>query len=163
MKKFLEWCNNAYLSPFLKSAIAHLWFLSIHPFDDGNGRISRTISDMFLAKLDIDSGRYYSMSTEINRNKKSYYEILEKTQKGGLDITDWIIWFFDILEKAINQALEKIDHILEKAKYWDKFTENEVNERQRKIINRLRDGFEGKLTSSKYAKKRYANVPRIQP
>ena len=152
MKKFLEWCNNACLSPFLKSAIAHLWFVSIHPFDDGNGRISRTISDMFLAKLDIDSGRYYSMSTEINRNKKSYYEILEKTQKGSLDITDWIIWFFDILEKAINRALETIDHILQKAAYWDKFNEIVVNERQRKIINRLWDGFEGKLTSSKYAK-----------
>ena len=152
MNQFLVWCNNASLSPFLKSAIAHLWFVSIHPFDDGNGRLSRTISDMFLSKLDVDSGRYYSMSAEINRNKKSYYEILEKTQKGSLDITDWIIWYFNILDKAINRALETIDHTLKKAAYWDKFNEIEINERQRKIINRLWDGFDGKLTSSKYAK-----------
>lgn len=152
MDKFLDWCNNVALSPFLKSAIAHLWFVSVHPFDDGNGRLSRTISDMFLANLDVDSGRYYSMSAEINRNKKSYYDMLEKTQKGNLDITDWLIWFFDILEKALKRALETIDHTLKKAAYWDKYNKVEVNERQRKIVNRLWDGFEGKLTSSKYAK-----------
>lgn len=152
MERLVYWCNNAGLSPFIMAAVAHLWFVTIHPFDDGNGRISRTLADMFLARLDVDSGRYYSMSAEINRNKKEYYEILERTQKGDLDITEWLLWFFDCLGKAITRSFSTIGRTLEKAAYWDKFRDIDVNERQRKVINRLWDGFEGKLTSSKWAK-----------
>ncbi|MDE6449215.1 MAG: Fic family protein [Muribaculaceae bacterium] len=152
MERLIGWCNNAGLSPFIMAAVAHLWFVTIHPFDDGNGRISRTLADMLSARLDIDSARYYSMSSEINRNKKAYYEILERTQKGDLDITEWILWFFDCLEKAITRASATIELTLEKAAYWDKFHDVDINERQRKVINRLWDGFEGKLTSSKWAK-----------
>lgn len=152
MERLINWCNNAGLSPFIMAAVAHLWFVTLHPFDDGNGRISRTLADMLLARLDVDSSRYYSMSAEINRNKKAYYEILERTQKGDLDITEWLLWFFDCVENAIKRALGIIGRTLEKAAYWDKFRETDVNERQRKVINRLWDGFEGKLTSSKWAK-----------
>lgn len=152
MKRLIEWYNNADISPFLLAAIAHLWFVTIHPFDDGNGRISRTLADMSLSRLDIDAARYYSMSAEINRNKKAYYEILEITQKGDLDITKWVLWFFECLEKAINRALDLIENTLKKAEYWDRFQNIDINERQRKVINRLWDGFEGKLTSSKWAK-----------
>lgn len=152
MDRFIEWCNSVDLSPFILAAVAHLWFVSIHPFDDGNGRISRTLSDMFLARLDEDSARYYSMSSEINRNKKAYYDILERTQKGNLDITEWLLWFFSVLDNAIRKALSIVDLTLQKAEYWEKFRMVDVNERQRKIINRLWDGFEGKLTSSKWAK-----------
>lgn len=152
MERLISWCNNTGLSPFIMAAVAHLWFVTVHPFDDGNGRISRTLSDMLLARLDVDSARYYSMSAEINRNKKAYYEILERTQKGGLDITEWLLWFFDCLEKAITRASGVIERTLEKAVYWDHFRDVDINERQRKVINRLWDGFEGKLTSSKWAK-----------
>lgn len=152
MTRLLEWYNKVNLSPFLLAAIAHLWLVTIHPFDDGNGRISRTLADMSLARIDLDAARYYSMSAEINRNKKSYYDILEKTQRGNLDITEWLLWFFECLENAINRASIIIEQTLQKASYWDKFREVEINERQRKVVNRLWDGFDGKLTSSKWAK-----------
>lgn len=152
MTRFLDWCNTADESPFIMAAVAHLWFVTIHPFDDGNGRISRTIADMFLARLDEDLSRYYSMSAEINRNKKAYYETLERTQKGDLDITPWLLWFFSCLEEAINRASETIERTIFKTKYWNRFRDVSINERQRKIINRLWDGFQGKLTTSKWAK-----------
>jgi len=152
MARLIDWCKNAELSPFIMAGVAHLWVLTIHPFDDGNGRISRTLADMFLARLDRESARYYSMSAEINLNKKAYYEILERTQKGNLDITEWLLWFFDCLEKAIIRASGVIEHTLAKAAYWDRHREADINARQRKVINRLWDGFEGKLTSSKWAK-----------
>jgi Fic family protein len=152
MEQLIMWCNATHLSPFIMAAVAHLWFVTIHPFDDGNGRISRTLADMFLSRLDEDSARYYSMSAEINRNKKSYYEVLERTQKGDMDITEWLLWFFRCLESAITRALGTIERTLQKAAYWDRFSEVNINERQRKVINRLWDDFEGKLTSSKWAK-----------
>lgn len=152
MARLIDWCNSSDQSPFIMAAVAHLWFVTIHPFDDGNGRISRTIADMLLARLDLGSGRYYSMSAEINRNKKAYYEILERTQKGDLDITEWILWFFNCLEKAITRTSTVVERTLEKAAYWDKFRDVEINERQRKVINRLWDGFDGKLTTSKWTK-----------
>lgn len=152
MARLIDWCNSSDQSPFIMAAVAHLWFVTIHPFDDGNGRISRTIADMLLGRLDLGSGRYYSMSAEINRNKKAYYEILERTQKGDLDITEWILWFFDCLEKAITRTSAVVERTLEKAAYWDKCRDVEINERQRKVINRLWDGFDGKLTTSKWAK-----------
>lgn len=152
MARLIEWCNTANQSPFIMAAVAHLWFVTVHPFDDGNGRISRTLADMLLARLDEDSARYYSMSVEISRNKKAYYEVLERTQKGNLDITEWLLWFFGCLENAILRASAKIERTLQKAAYWDEFRNVDINERQRKVINRLWDGFEGKLTSSKWAK-----------
>lgn len=152
MENLIEWCNNFEASPFLKSAIAHLWFVTIHPFDDGNGRIGRTIADMLLSIADTPNNRYYSISTEINRSKKEYYEILERTQKGDLDITEWVLWYFEAINKAIRSSLKSIERTLEKSRYWENFQDVKINERQRKVINRLWDGFEGKLTTSKWAK-----------
>lgn len=152
MQRFTEWLNNTDLNPLLAAAIAHLWFVSIHPFDDGNGRICRTITDMILSRASGEKIRYYSMSAEINRNKKQYYDMLESSQKGGMDITSWILWFLKILETAIENALLKVSRTVDKAQYWERFRHEDVNERQRKIVNRLWDGFEGKLTSSKWAK-----------
>lgn len=152
MNRLINWCNSSDYSPIIMAAVSHLWFVTIHPFDDGNGRISRTLADMFLSRIDENSSRYYSMSAEINRNKKAYYEILEKTQKGNLEITEWLLWFFDCLEKAIDRSLASVENTLNKAKFWERNRNMEINERQRKIINRLWDGFDGKLTTSKWAK-----------
>lgn len=152
MNRLIEWFNTTSQSPFIVSAVAHLWFVTIHPFDDGNGRISRTMADMALARIDESPTRYYSISAEINRNKKAYYDILERIQKGDLDITEWILWFFSCLEGAIGRASGILERTLQKASYWNRFGCVEINERQRKVINRLWDGFEGKLTSSKWAK-----------
>ncbi|MDE7375995.1 MAG: Fic family protein [Muribaculaceae bacterium] len=152
MARLIEWCNDTDLPPFAAAAIAHLCFVTIHPFDDGNGRISRTLADMILARLDIDNGKYYSMSAEINRNKNAYYDILERTQKGNLEITEWMLWFFDCIESSILRASDTVRHTLRKASFWDSHRNTDVNERQRKVINRLWDGFDGKLTSSKWAK-----------
>lgn len=152
MDKLIEWGNSSELSPLLKAAIAHLWFVTIHPFDDGNGRIARTLADMFLSPLDDDGGRFYSMSAEINSNNKKYYDILERTQKGNLDITEWILWFLDCLESALSKAMDSMDVSLSKGFFWAKFADVTVNERQRKVLNRMWDGFDGKLTTSKWAK-----------
>lgn len=153
MAGLMEWANTASMSPILKSGILHLWFVTIHPFDDGNGRLSRTVADMFLSRLDTpEHSRYYSVSAEINQSKREYYEILERTQKGGLDITEWLKWYLKLLEGAINSSLQAIDRTLEKSRFWDRHRDVEVNERQRKVLNRLWDGFDGKLTSSKWAK-----------
>lgn len=151
MGRFMAWCNDTDCPLFIKAAIAHLWFVTIHPFDDGNGRISRTIADMFLSRLD-GSGRYYSMSAQINRKKNKYYSALEEAQKGTLDVTQWLLWFFSCLERAISHTLNVTARTMEKARYWESYRDIEVNERQRKVINRLWDGFEGKLTTSKWAK-----------
>lgn len=153
MARLIDRCNSTTdVSPFIMAAVVHLWFVTVHPFDDGNGRISRTLADMFLARLDENYARYYSMSAEINRNKKAYYDILERTQKGSLDITEWILWFFTCLENAIIRASGIVETTLQKSVYWERFRDVEVNERQRKVINRLWDGFDGKLTTSKWAK-----------
>ena len=153
MKLFLEWANdNQKIDPVLKAAIAHLWFVTIHPFDDGNGRIARTIMDLFLARADEMQHRFYSMSTEIRKQRKGYYEILEKTQKGGLDITGWLEWFLDCLEAALINTEKSISTVLQKAAFWDKYRLVPMNERQIKMVNLLWDGLEGKLTSSKWGK-----------
>lgn len=152
MKRLIEWCNSANLSPFIMAAVAHLWFVTIHPFDDGNGRIGRTLIDMLLSRSDEDPVRYYSVSAEINRSKKAYYEVLERTQKGDIDITEWILWFFSCMENAIVRASGMVERTLQKATYWDKYRNFDINERQRKVVNRLWDGFDGKLTSAKWAK-----------
>lgn len=153
MNLFLEWVNgNQKIDPVLKAAIAHLWFVTIHPFDDGNGRISRTITDLFLARADEMPHRFYSMSAEIRKQRKGYYEMLEKTQKGSLDITNWLEWFLDCLEAALLDTEKSISTILQKAAFWDKYRLVSMNERQIKMVNLFWDGFDGKLTSSKWAK-----------
>ena len=153
MKLFLDWLNNdATVDLVLKAAIAHLWFVTIHPFEDGNGRIGRAIVDMLLARSEKSSHRFYSLSAQIQKERKSYYAILEQTQKGKLDITSWLEWFLSCLGRAIEEALSTLDTVMYKARFWEAFAEVPLNERQRKIINCLLDKFEGKLTSSKWAK-----------
>lgn len=153
MNAFLTWANDHQkIDAVLKAAIAHLWFVTIHPFDDGNGRISRTITDLFLARADEMPHRFYSMSSEIRKQRKAYYAILEKTQKGGLDITDWMEWFLHCLEAALLDTEKSIGRILQKAAFWDKHRSVSMNERQTKMVNLLWDGFDGKLTTSKWAK-----------
>ncbi|MBC5644908.1 Fic family protein [Parabacteroides sp. BX2] len=153
MKLFLDWVNDDQkIDPVLKAAIAHLWFVTIHPFDDGNGRIARTIMDLFLARADEMPHRFYSMSAEIRKQRKGYYEILEKTQKGGVDITGWLEWFLDCLEAALVNTEKSISTVLQKAAFWDRYRLVSMNERQIKMVNLLWDGFDGKLTSSKWGK-----------
>lgn len=153
MKLFLDWFNsNNSLDAVLKSAIAHLWFVTIHPFDDGNGRIARAIADMQLAKADGDQYRFYSMSAQIRLERNTYYDILERTQKGKLDITEWLEWFLYCLDRALNATDAVLKHVLDKTKFWDKHAQTSINERQRLLINKLFDDFTGKLTSSKWAK-----------
>lgn len=152
MKELLHWINEAETDSVLKAAIAHLWFVSIHPFSDGNGRLARTITDMLLAKADKSPYRFYSMSAQIALARKEYYDTLERTQKGALDITEWIVWFLNRLDKSINMAMETIGRTLHKATFWESNRHVSMNERQTKMINMLWDGFEGKLTSSIWAK-----------
>lgn len=153
MKKFLDWFEKESSTDLvLKAGVAHLWFVTIHPFDDGNGRIARAIADMVLARSEHSPQRFYSMSAQIQQERKAYYEILEATQKGELDITRWLEWFLVCLGRAFDRAETILAAVLTKARFWDRFAVTELNERQRSMINRLLNGFEGKLTSSKWAK-----------
>ena len=153
MQDFINWFNQENsLDSILKAAVAHLWFITIHPFDDGNGRIARAITDMQLSKSDGVNQRFYSMSSQINKEKKSYYNILERTQKGDLDITNWLKWFLDCLKGAIIASNTIIDKVVRKHKFFVNNASKITNERQRMILTKLLDGFEGNLTSSKYAK-----------
>ena len=153
MKKFLDWFEkDSSTDLVLKAGVAHLWFVTIHPFDDGNGRIARAIADMVLARSERSPQRFYSMSAQIRQERKAYYEILEATQKGDLDITVWLEWFLDCLGRAFDRAETILATVLNKARFWERFEKVEFNERQRNMVNRLLNGFEGKLTSSKWAK-----------
>lgn len=153
MDLFLVWINNENnLDAVLKAAVAHLWFVTIHPFDDGNGRIARAITDMLLARADRSNHRFYSMSTEIRNQRKQYYQMLEETQKGNLEITEWLLWFLDCLESAFDATSEMLKSTVDKAKFWERHASTPFNERQSKMVNKLFDGFIGKLTSSKWAK-----------
>ncbi len=153
MQKFLEWINSDFCDGFVKSAIAHLWFVTIHPFDDGNGRIARTISDMLLCRSDKSSLRFYSMSTQIMNEKNDYYSILERTQKGTLDITEWIKWFLNCILKAINLSFEQTCSILKKYGYLKSIENILLNERQRLMIQKILDvSWYGVLNTSKWAK-----------
>jgi Fic family protein len=158
MKSFLSWCNKDHaLDPVLKAAIAHLWFVTIHPFEDGNGRIARALTDMFLARAEDSDRRFYSISARIRTERTKYYEILETTQRctkytpASIDITAWLSWFLDCLDRAVSGTDEALKTVLKKADFWQRHAENTFNERQRIMLNRLYDGFEGKLTSSKWA------------
>ncbi len=153
MKYFVHWFNTENeIDSVLKAAIAHFWFITIHPFDDGNGRIARAIADAQLAMADGMNWRFYSMSSQINADKKAYYRVLEQTQKGDGDITEWLKWFLNCLKKALVSSEEIIGRIIRKHHFFVKNADKISNDRQRKILTRLLDGFEGNLTSSKYAK-----------
>jgi Fic family protein len=152
MRAFLKWFNaGAPIDPVLKAAVAHLWFVTIHPFEDGNGRIARAIADMALARSEESPQRFYSMSSQIRVERKGYYDILEATQKGGLDITGWLKWFLACLDRAFDGAEVTLASVLKKARFWETYAGEQLNERQRKVLNRLLDGFDGKLTTSKWA------------
>ncbi len=153
IKRFLEWfAGPSGIDPVLKAAVAHFWFVTVHPFEDGNGRIARAIADMVLSQADGTKERFYSMSSAIEAERKEYYFQLESAQRGSLDITAWIAWFLGCLDRAIRDADKTLGSVLHKAKLWQRINPNPVNERQRRIINRMLDNFAGQLTTSKYAK-----------
>ena len=153
MDAFIRWVNDtSTIDPLIMAAITHLWFVTIHPFDDGNGRICRTLTEMMLARADGMSQRYYSLSSAILNSRKNYYDMLEQVQKGDCDITLWIEWFLSTLLHSVRVSIGKMDRVVQKTDFWNRHADTPVNERQRKVINRLWDGFEGKLNSSKWAK-----------
>ena len=153
--RFINWANSASNEPpLIKAGLAHLWLITLHPFDDGNGRIARAVGDLFLARADGSPQRFYSLSAQIQRERKAYYDILERTQKQSLDVTEWLAWFLETLHRAVDQAQHTLDAVLAKTRFWQRWAEPgsaPLNERQVKLVNRLLDGFEGKLTSSKWA------------
>lgn len=153
MKRFIEWIDqDLELDPVLKAAIGHLWFVTIHPFDDGNGRIARAITDMLLARADKTPQRFYSMSAQIQAERTKYYDVLESTQKGNLDVTAWLIWFLDCLMRSMDQTDEIISKTIIRAQFWETQKEIVLNARQQKILHLLLDDFFGNLNVSKYAK-----------
>jgi Fic family protein len=153
MKKFLaRFAKPGETDPLLAAGLAHLWFVTVHPFDDGNGRIARAIADMALARAEKSGQRFYSMSGQIRAERNEYYDMLERTQRSGLDITRWQSWFLECLLRAIEGAQGTLSSVLNKAKFWERFAKQPLNERQIKVLNRLLDGFDGKLTSSKWAR-----------
>jgi Fic family protein len=153
MAAFFKWFNKeAELDPVLKAGMAHLWFVTIHPFEDGNGRIARAIADLCLARSEKSSQRFYSMSAQIRQERKKYYDILEETQKDTTEITPWLKWFLECLGRAIDGAESLLASVMAKARFWEKLDGLSLNERQRSVLNRLLDGFEGKLTTTKWAK-----------
>ncbi len=153
MQKFLTWFENSTeLDPFIKAGLAHLWFVTIHPFEDGNGRIARAIADMSLARAEDSSKRFYSMSAQILLERKQYYSQLESTQKSDVDVTQWLAWFLDCLVHSIRSARTTLKSVLQKAQFWQHFSQAQFNKRQVVMLNRLLDGFDGKMTTSKWAK-----------
>jgi Fic family protein len=152
MAAFLEWFETPMeTDPVIKAGLAHLWFVTIHPFDDGNGRIARAIADMALARSEGSPQRFYSMSAQIRIERKAYYDMLESTQKDGMDVTPWLTWFLACLGRAFEGAEATLASVMAKARFWERHRDAPFNERQRAIVNRLLNGFEGKLTSSKWA------------
>ena len=153
MAWFLDWFNDPSISldPVLKAGMAHLWFVTLHPFDDGNGRIARAIGDLSLARSEGTVQRFYSLSAQIRQERRAYYDILEQTQKGGLDVTGWLDWFLGCLDRAFGGAEDMLGTVLRKSRFWEANGDVNLNERQRLMLNRLLDGFAGKLTSSKWA------------
>jgi Fic family protein len=153
MGAFLAWAEtqDERSDPVVKAALAHLWFVTIHPFDDGNGRIARAIAELMLARADQSVLRFYSMSAQIRLDRNRYYDLLETTQKGSMDVSEWLRWFLQCLGRSFDRAERAMDAVIDKARFWDAARDKPLNARQAKVINRLLDGFEGRLTSSKYA------------
>jgi Fic family protein len=150
--RFLDWVNGGSNEPpLIRAGIGHLWLVTLHPFDDGNGRIARAMGDLLLARADGSPQRFYSLSAQIQRERNAYYDILERTQKRSMDVTEWLAWFLSALHHAVNQAQHTLDAVLTKARFWQRWATTPLNERQVKLLNRLLDGFEGKLTSGKWA------------
>jgi Fic family protein len=153
MNAFLFWFNNEQtIDPVIKAALAHFWFITIHPFDDGNGRIARVIADMQLARSDKSTQRFYSMSAQIREQRNEYYNMLEKCQQGTMDITAWMKWFLKCLQNALNTTTEMLSDVLVKSNFWDQHRDKNLNVRQKNMLHKLLDGFEGKLNTSKWAK-----------
>lgn len=152
MARFFEWFNTDDGDPVMKAALAHLWFVTIHPMDDGNGRIGRAVMDMALAQADGTSQRYYSVTEQIFLQKRSYYEILERTQSGNLNVTDWLLWFLECLDAALANAENTLAGVRRKQAFWERYEAYELSERQTRVLNRLLDGFQGHLQTAKYAK-----------
>ncbi len=153
MQQFLRWFNNTVdIDPVVKAGIAHLWFVTIHPFDDGNGRIARAIADMQLSRSEESAQRFYSMSAQIRAERNTYYEMLEETQKGPLDITTWLEWFLSCFDRALSNTELILAKVLAKARFWENAVTFNMNDRQILLLNKMLDGFDGKLTSSKWAK-----------
>ena len=150
--RFLVWANSTSNGPpLIKAGLAHLWFVTLHPFDDGNGRIARAVGDLFLARADGSPRRFYSLSAQIQRERKAYYDILEHTQRQSMDVTEWLAWFLETLHRAIGEAQHSLDGVLAKTRFWHRWAATPLNEQQVKLVSRLLDGFDGKLTSSKWA------------
>jgi len=153
LARLLAWLNAPAPSEpaLIRAGLGHLWFVTLHPFDDGNGRIARAIGDLLLARADGSPQRFYSLSAQIQRERKAYYDILERTQKGTLDVTEWLLWFLRMLNEAVHHAHRALDGVLGKARFWQRVSGASLNERQVKVLNRLLDGFDGKLTTAKWA------------
>ncbi len=159
MTVFLTWFNGEQaLDPVIKAGLAHLWFVTIHPFDDGNGRIARAIGDMGLARSEKTAQRFYSLSAQIQRERRDYYDLLEKTQRGEMNVTAWLAWFLACLGRAIDEADELLKQVLVKAQFWERCADVQLNARQIKLLNKMLDGFDGKLTSAKWA-----NIAKCSP
>jgi Fic family protein len=153
MQQFVNWFNSTMdVDPVLKAGVTHLWFVTIHPFDDGNGRIARAITDMQLARADESTQRFYSMSAQIRVERNDYYEMLERTQKGGLDVTEWLEWFLSCYDSALSNTDKTLSTVMQKARFWKNPATANINDRQKLMLNKLLDGFDGKLNSSKWAK-----------
>ena len=152
MDEFFSWANSADLDPILLAGVAHLWFLTIHPYDDGNGRMARALSELFLARSDGSQRRFYSMARFILEHREQYYCILERSQKGNGDITEWLVWFIEALHSSIDRSGETVDEVIRRDMWWRSVDGIQLNQRQRKILKRLLDGFAGKLTTGKWAK-----------
>jgi Fic family protein len=152
ISRFLDWSNATSTdAPLIRAGLAHLWFVTIHPFDDGNGRIARALGDLFLARSDDNKQRFYSLSAQIQRQRSTYYDALERTQRGTLDVTSWLAWFLTALHDAIQYAHKSLETVLRKAEFWQRWAANSLNDRHVQVLNRLLDGFEGNLTTSKWA------------
>ena len=152
MSSFLSWFNGEQkIDPIIKAGLAHFWFVTIHPFEDGNGRIARAIADMSLSRADGTENRFYSMSAQIESERKAYYSILERQQRGAIDVTAWLSWFLDCLDRAIDQAEESLSSVLYKAKMWERINRQPLNDRQRLVLNRMFEGFKNHINTSKYA------------
>ena len=153
MRGFLRWYESSgALDGVLRAGLAHLWFVTLHPFEDGNGRIARALADMLLARTEATPQRFYSFSSQIQKERNAYYDILEQTQKNDLDVTQWLLWFLACLGRAITETGQVLEAVLEKARFWEQEAIAAVNARQKMMLNKLLDGFDGKLTSSKWAK-----------
>ncbi|WP_306599045.1 Fic family protein [Geothrix sp. 21YS21S-2] len=152
MDRFLRWTDDKPVEPpLIRAGLGHLWFVTLHPFDDGNGRLGRAIGDLLLARADGSSQRFYSLSAQIQRERKAYYAILEQTQRGSLDVTLWLAWFLDVLHRAVLRAQIALDEVLAKGRFWQRWAGLALNERQVKLLIKLLDGFKGNLTTSKWA------------